>query len=252
MSDNDTIFEGKQETPAAVSNTDTAPTVPPELANLVGPGKKYSTLELALKAIAPAQAHIAVLENDNSELRKKLEELEAQRKSVDDVLAAVKEGQGKQSETTNVDPDSIAEQVLDKLDKKEATRTATQNLKLSSDKLIEKFGTKEQAQKALADKAASLGLSVESLMEVASKSPTAFLVYFDTKPEQGTPNPTGSINTAALNVHALNANATEGTYEWFKAQRKAKGDKWYFSSETTKARMDAVTKMGADKFYGRK
>lgn len=251
MSDNDTIFTADPAAAAPVVK-DTVSTVPPELENLVGPGKKYSTLELALKAIAPAQAHIAVLESDNAELRAKLVKLEASQKSVDDVLAAVKDGQAKQQETPVVDPDSITERVLDTLNQREATKTAEQNLKATSDELIKKFGTKEAAQTALADKAEALGLPVTDLMKVAAKSPAAFLVYFDIKPDLGTPSPTGSVNTAALTNQMRNAAVTEGTYEWFKAQRKLRGDKWYFSSEATKARTDAITKMGSDKFFGRK
>ena len=254
MSDNDTIFTVKpaEIDPAAQVTKDTGVTVPPELENLVGPDKKYATLELALKAIAPAQAHITVLESDNAELRAKLTKLEASQKSVDDVLAAVKEGQDKTERTSMVDPDSITERVLDTLNQREATKTATENLKASSDELIKKFGTKEAAQVALADKAEALGLPVTDLMTVAAKSPSAFLVYFDIKPDLGTPGPTGSINTAALNSQLRNTAATEGTYEWFKAQRKTRGDKWYFSTEATKARTDAITKMGSDKFFGRK
>jgi uncharacterized protein YfcZ (UPF0381/DUF406 family) len=230
---------------------DSGTAVPPEVANLVGPGKKYATIEAALKSILPAQVHIGTIEQDNADLRKKLEALEAERKNVDDVLAEIKGGQEK-TVTTESNPDSIAERVLDTLDKRKEATAATLNLQASSDALIAKFGSKEAAQKALTDKAESLGLTVPDLMHTAAKSPAAFLVYFDTKLEPRVPNPTGSVNTDALNVHGRGNQPAEGTYAWFQALRKVKGDNWYFSPPIAKQRTDSATKLGVDKFFGRK
>jgi len=247
------IFEAPAAVTTAVApvTTDSGTTVPPEVANLVGPGKKYATIEAALKSILPAQTHIGTIEQDNAELRKKVATLEAERKGVEDVLAEIKGGQEK-TVTTESNPDSIAERVLDTLDKRKAEVSATQNLKASSDALVTKFGSKEAAQKALADKAEALGLTVPDLMRTAAKSPAAFLVYFDTKPTPGTPNPQGSVNTEALNLHGQGRQPTEGTYAWFQAQRKAKGDAWYFSPAVARQRTDSATKLGADVFFGRK
>ena len=243
--------EVNAETPAPVVDAPkNTPDIPPELANIVGEGKKYASLADALNSIAPAQAHISVIEKDNSELRAKLAELEKASKSVDDVLSEIRESQVQSVETPAPSADSITDEVLVKLDERQAKQRATDNLQKTSDILTEKFGGEEKARKALADKAAELGLSVKDMMLVASKSVPAFLKYFDVTSTPNAPAPTGNINTDALYNQASSA-PQPNTYEWFKAQRKEKGDAWYFSQAVVKQRTEAATKMGPDKFFGR-
>lgn len=258
MSDNDnkTIFE----TPAAPADkapAEAAPStpsdsgIPTEAASLVGPGKKYATVEQALKALAHSQVHITTLETDNKELRDKFQNLESRANNVDAVLAEIKEGKANSPATPEVSPEAITERVLDTLSERNKEAKQKDNLQSSSDLLVEKFGNKEKAQVALADKAKELGLEVTDLMRLAAKSPAAFLAYFDTAPNQSSPNPVGGVNTDALNIANRKSAIEPGTFAWYQSQRKEKGDKWYFSPAIVKQRTDSATSMGAEKFFGR-
>lgn len=227
-------------------------TLPPEVQGLVGPGKKYATLEDALKSIPHAQAHIARLEEENKSTRDKVAALEVKVQSVDEILAKVSANPDS-SDLTAVDEDTVANRVLNKLNLQEREKQVTANLNKANDLLVQKEGSIEAAAQAFVNKAAELGISVTTLKNIAAESPAAFMQYFDkgtpvTNPKNAPPK--GTINTASLNP---NAGAPEvGSAAWHAQQRKEKGDSWYFSPEQTKQRFDDAKKLGKDKYMGHK
>ena len=74
----ETIFD--QATPDVVETQQNA--IPTELAEFVGEGKKYQTVEDALKSIPHAQSHIQKLEEEMKQAREEL----AKRKAAEELL----------------------------------------------------------------------------------------------------------------------------------------------------------------------
>jgi hypothetical protein len=215
------------------------------LEELIGEGKKYANLEAALKSIPHAQKHITQLEQETADLR-------ARKADVDEVLANMGRGSEQEDKTTSIDENTVADRVIAKLTAKEQEAAKATNLELASDKLASKVGGIEAAAKLIVEKAKELGLHPSDLQRIAEKSPTAFLAYFnETLPNTSDKMPMskGGINTEALTNSS--ARVEEGTYAWYSAQRKEKGDRWYFSEATTKQRTKDADRLGAAKFFGK-
>ena len=66
------LFAGEL-TPDPANAAPTTVSIPDNVKDLIGEGKKYATLEKALEALGHSQAHIAKIEADNAELRAKAE-----------------------------------------------------------------------------------------------------------------------------------------------------------------------------------
>ena len=139
MSDN--IFEDDQSSPPVVAPT--VDTLPPELVEFVGEGKKYRTAADALRSIPHAQTHIQKLENELKERN----ELLIKTKAMEDLLAEIKQqSQGQsspvppvQSETHSA-PVDIASEVEAVLTRKQAENVAKHNAQTVSDAFRHAYG----------------------------------------------------------------------------------------------------------------
>lgn len=180
--------------------------VPQEVSDLVGEGKKYRDVNSALNSIKPAQEHIQKLENDNKELREKVQQLESDlqaRESVQSVLDKL--GKTGDSEQQNsLDPESVKQLVYGALEERETVTTAKQNVQTVNDKLVSTFG--EKAREVVAQKASDLGMSVNDLQQLAARSPKAVLAYFDVKE-----NKEANVRPAQTNPSALDSSKTTPT-----------------------------------------
>ncbi len=146
-----------------------APPLPDEVAELVGPGKKYATLELALKAIKPAQEHISRLEAEAVALR----EAAAKGAQVDGMYEAVQEllkAQGKPP-AAGLDEATVASLIDRQLAASKRQETAAQNEAAFKAVFDKQFG--EKAKEAFATKAAEAGLTVTQLSDLVRTAPEA-------------------------------------------------------------------------------
>ena len=200
----DTIFN--QNKPAENNQTPTTPepaqesvksSLPAELEGLVGEGKKYATVEAALKSVPHAQSYI-------EEQKSKIAELEAElmkRKSAEEVLNELRQkkedGEPAPTQPTSIDPLEIKKLVGEELTALERQKLFSNNLQSVDMKLKESFGDRTaEVYKAKMDE---LGLTNDQLMNMAGSSPKAFLKLFDLNKEQSTPKTVkGSINTDTL------------------------------------------------------
>lgn len=174
-----------------------APVLPDNVKDLVGPGKKYATVEKALEALVHSQDHIARIEAENADIRARAEAA----LSVEQVHETVQELLKKERETrgpVSVDEAALSG-VLDRaLTQREQQKIAKENANAVVGALSGKFGEKAQEQYEL--KAKELGLSVADLNELSKKSPKAVLGYFGISEKAPVVVRThGSINTTALN-----------------------------------------------------
>ena len=242
MSDQDTSVFNK-DTPGTVEVS-----LSDQLAQLIGEGKKYSTVQDALNSLPHAQNHIQKLEEENGTLRQKAD----QSKTIDDVINSIKEqSQNLDDKTVTIDENEVARKAAELISAKQEKSIKEANMKSATDKLVEQYGDMDKAKKALNDKAQELGLSVEYMQEIAQRSPNAFLKYFDVKPNTGNQNPSstpdGGVNSQALNM----GTTVEGSHKWYVEQMKAKGKDgkaWLMSPEVQKKMIEDATRLGRDEF----
>lgn len=195
MSD-ETIFGGAA-TPAPSEAPKPQIAVPDSVQELIGEGKKYATVELALAALPHAQSHIATLQSENKALKEKTE----QGRSAEEVYNTVQELLKAEKATpalATLDESSIAAILDRKLTERELNQRAAANVATVKDALVGKFGDKaEEVYKA---KAAEMGVSVSFLNDIVKASPAAANELFGLKPQpRAAPSPTmGGIRTEAL------------------------------------------------------
>jgi len=180
MSDQDTTSL-LETTPAPADQAPAAPTVPPvdesvallaAITNAEGV-QKYSSTADALKAMPHANAHISQLEAENA----KLKEAALTAKATEDILEklSAKPDQPAQPAVAELDDARIAEVVQQQMNAKERADLVKTNQQTAAAQLKAVYGSNEKANEVVKAKAAEMGLSVDFLLDVAAKSPKAFL-----------------------------------------------------------------------------
>lgn len=198
MSDETLFAEATATTEAAAAPQTQQPSLPEEVMALVGTGKKYATVEDALKSVPHAQTHIARLEQEMQELRERA----AQAKAIDDVYEALTSRQQGEQQVTASAPivderfiDAVLERKLEEQKRAEEKRV---NLSKVRESLTTKYG--EKAAEVFKKKAEELGINESFLTDLAAKSPVAALELFgaNAKEKVATSVPSGSINPQAF------------------------------------------------------
>lgn len=169
----ETIFtQADQATTEApvVSNTPTQPVVPPELQEIVGVGKKYQSVEDALRSVPHAQKHINTLEQELAAAREEL----TKRRTAEDLLADIQKGVMQQGETppkVDLSQDVVSNIVRNALQQEKAQEVAKGNVQKVVGAFTQAFG--EKAEEMYAKVAQENNLSVAYLNSLAAASPDA-------------------------------------------------------------------------------
>lgn len=185
-------------TPPAVSPS-TTPNLPPEVLEFVGAGKKYSTVDDAIKSVPHAQNHIKSL---TEELAKAKQELES-RRTTESLLEELKRTGIPNTETPSVKgltPEEVQKLVVQTLTQTEAEAKAKQNVSSVINNFASKFGTNAEAE--YIKLAQESGLSVKELNQLSASSPSAVLKLagLTGKQEQTVVSkPTSTVNTQTFN-----------------------------------------------------
>lgn len=199
-SDQDSIFNNTNTANPPTSEEGNKPSefkLPDGVSEFVGEGKKYASVEDALKSVPHAQSHISNLEKELAELREQVDKV----RNIEEVLAKMEEKANKSndSETTTsveVDEEAIAKLVESTLTKRQQQELADANILAADKGMKEVYG--EKAQEVLVSKAKDLGLSVEDLMKTAARSPKAFLSLMgatNSPTDKGVSHIKSSVNT---------------------------------------------------------
>lgn len=180
----------------ATDQGDTQPqfTLPTEVADLVGAGKKYQSVEDALKSVPHAQSHIQKLEDEMKQMREEL----SKRKTAEELLDEIKsQGFPEKTSPATLDTDALSKVVENALSAREAQKKAAQNIDSVVNAFNEKFGEKGPEQyKLLAQES---GLPLEYLNKLAATSPQAVMKLAGLESKQPTPGrTTSSINTTSM------------------------------------------------------
>jgi len=191
------VFEQQ---PSDISNDATATNTQSDQPayDFIGEGKKYASPEAALQSIPHKDSHISKLEQENAEMRAKLEEST----KLSDVLSAMKEtGENVQPEaqpvSTSTEVPDIAAMVKDVLQQEKEQSMVEGNVKEANKFMMDTFGDK--ASDVLSKRASELGMTVDGMRELAARSPAAFTTLFPTQAKQEQPTSTqGDVNPQAL------------------------------------------------------
>lgn len=200
--------ESQMETPEATSNTEISRE--DLLANLVGEGKKFKSVEDLAKGKVESDTFINKLQDENRALRALINNQDDRKRSEDlmeEILARVQKSTLSREEPvtnqTQQPPSNQAEQLTSRdvesifhlLRSKEQEN---QNLSKAFTRIADKYGTK--SEEFLNSKARELGLDLDMLRETARRSPTAFwnLVGENNNPANVSRSPKGSVNSAAV------------------------------------------------------
>ena len=186
--------------------------IPTEAAELVGDGKKYSSVEDALKSVPHAQKHIQTLESELATLKEEL----MKRRTTEELLDEIKSGvQPKENlQGVEFDQDKLMQLVDQTLEVKERQRLAKTNASQVAAKFTEKFGT--EAETVYKSVARENGLSEQQLNSLAASSPNVVLKLAGLAEAKTAPvsKSTSSVNTQSLNQKvdpsALSARVKQG------------------------------------------
>lgn len=221
--------------------------IPEELANLVGEGKKYKTVEDALKSVPHSQEHINRLENELSELREDLNKRLNSEETLKQILEKQQGSEGQETPSDPVTPDAIKDLVKSTYEELTQEEKQKQNIQTVESALESKWGDK--TVETLKAKANELGVSVQFMRDTAAHSPTAFfnLVGMNgatTNPDHTTAPRNSDVNTTAMNE---NPSVRPNTYRWYQQLRKS-DPKAYYNPKTQMQMHEDARKFGDD-FY---
>lgn len=240
------------------------------LGQLVGEGKKYSDPENLAKAYHHADSYIKTLESQTEELRTELEK----RMALEDFIKKSKDDNKAIEETVDRDqaPDAPAEvttpaaeapktssgvdesellkRLKAELEAEDQQKKAQSNIARVEEALLSHYGDDDSVNQAINDKAAEIGVSVDFLKDVATKSPDGFFKLVGLDAPKKTANPlSNSVNTAGLKPAAeASSQPSPGTKAYFDQIRKE--DKRRYLSREVQLQMHKASMENPEKFFG--
>lgn len=235
MVDQTSVFEGSEQNldQGQVQENNQANTfaVPDSLSELVGEGKKYSSVDKALESIAPAQDHIQRLESEMAEMRAKLDA----QSSVEETLRKFAEQKAVDTPTSQpVDLNEVVNQVTQRLDANAQAEQRVANQKSVANKLAEQFGDMQKAKGMFEAKAKELGMSVQDMDNLAATSPQAVFQMFGTGAQSTSQRATqSSVNTEAMQS-TTNPTPQEVPGVMFGASAEQVADAWRLATQHIK------------------
>lgn len=240
------------------------------LEQLVGEGKKYSSMEELAKGYANADKFIEALKARTTDLEQEV----SKRMAVEEFIKS-KQTDGNQSqanesdsnssgepapnqaeakeseaEERKVDESELIERIKAELKQEDEKEVSKRNTEAVVSRLQEVYGSDEAVNKAIQEKAAEIGVSVQWLQDAAAKSPKAFFSL--TGIDGGKPAPSGpspAVNTAGLKPAAESANPQPGTKAYYDELRRKDLNKFMSREVQSQYMKDAMD--NPDKFYGR-
>ncbi len=219
------------------------------LANLVGEGKKYATLDDLAKAHVHQDSFINTLKSENQTFREELstrqaaEQLFAQLQKKDEptMQTPVEAPQTPPASGQAPQQDDLQRLVREQIEATKNEERVQTNIQQVADKLVEIYGDETKANEIVKAKATELGVSVKFLQDIATQSPRAFFAQLGVDVQaQATPGVSkGNVNPDSLGQGV----AREGTYSYYRKMAK-EDPKTYRLPGTQQQMMKDATKFG--------
>lgn len=201
MSDTSIFTEPTSTVEPVVTNPPADIELPPEVTEFVGDGKKYKTLQDALKSIPHAQTHIQKLEQELESARTEATKAKALEELLEEIRkqkeASPPVAPTPQVATQTTPPVDIDKKVEEALARKEAARIAEANRQAVKSAFEQVYGSESEAYYIKLAEENHMPLAV--MNQLAVTSPEAVLKLAGLK--KAPPNvakPTSSVNTAAI------------------------------------------------------
>lgn len=167
---------------------------------------KYSTVEEALKANLHAQQHIQTLEEENSKYKQettRMEELlnslqNESQAATQDKVATTTQSESPTPEDTATQEEQLLAKLQARMSEQERQRTQEANKKQALEKVQSIYSDK--SAEYMKEKAASLGVSTDFLLNTAATSPQAFysLVGLNNNQQSKSFNNSSSVNSTSF------------------------------------------------------
>jgi len=240
------VFESQTEATEEQGSVEDKPAlnVPEELTDLIGEGKKYKSLEDALKSIPHAQGHISNLEKELAELRDDLGKRLSAEEALNKILEERQRSEVEGTPPPDFSPDTLKNLVKDTYKEMSEEERRSHNVTTADQAVREKWGDK--AAEMLRNKAEELGVGVQFLQDTAAHSPKAFfnLIGLDGVQKQQEMPRQGSVNTDGMEQ---SGGTTPYSYKWYQQMRRNDPKQYY----TPKVQMEMHRKAAemGDKFY---
>ena len=193
------------ETSPVVSTPTTQASISPEIAEFVGTGKKYASVEEALKSVPHAQKLIPTLQEELAIVKAELEK----RRTTEAILEELR-STGIQSPATpaqnSLTPEAVQSLITQTLGQQQVKEREAQNESTIINSFTSKFG--DQAEVEYKKIALESGLSIPEMNRLAKTSPDLILKLagLDKKTVPTVGKPTSTINTAALSSNQTDSN----------------------------------------------
>lgn len=181
MTENTIVTNGVFTPAEAIPNATVTPSdnLTGTVAELVGEGKKYKTLEALAASVLFKEEHINKLEAENKAIREAKEKLKAE-----EVFEKLLESKPENTQTVGLTEEQITQLISNTLTGQEKKKIESTNIQLASDTLTNHFGEANKATLFIQNKATELKLSVDFLMSIAAKNPSAFYSVVGITPNQ--------------------------------------------------------------------
>lgn len=236
-----------------IETTETVDETKDYLAELVGEGKKFADANALAKGKAQSDLFVKRLEAENKQMRDELARQAAElktRTSLDEFLQKVKEQKetgntpDNQNDQTVLNEEKISQLIETRLTAKEQAAIATANLKTVQEGLVKAYGANYLPN--LEARTQELGLSKETLDNLAKTAPKAFFALLGINPDQSKKSvfeaPRGTVNPPH-DTHGVTKN-----YKYYNELRKKLPPDQYWSPAVQNEMFEMAKKMG-DEFY---
>ena len=200
MSDN--IFDGQTPAEPIPSSTPVS-VVPTELTDFVGDGKKYKSVEDALKSIPHAQAHIAKLEEETRAIREELQKRATTEELLEQMRSESFVKESNQPVTPAIDPSVIEQIVNNTLQQRSVEAIKKENITKVVSSFTSHFGDVRKGEEAYNKLAQENGLDVGYLNNLAATAPDMVLKLAGLV-GKSQPQPVGKT-TSTVNTESFNS-----------------------------------------------
>jgi len=218
------------------------------LAELVGEGKKFKTVEDLAKGKLEADRFIENLTQEQRELRdsyKALEEKLAKTETVREVLGSQNSASGEGNQPQSVPTEELLKLVDERLNERTEAQTAAANRERANAALLKHFSNDEaKAREFVAAEAKRIGVGTDFLGDMSSKSPEAFLRLVGINQPKAN---TGTSFDNAVNPDASESSGSVRDAKYYTALRNKLGHR-FFEPDIQQQRMRDVKALG-DRFF---